>query len=216
MNFKRIIFWASFLIILALILWGLVVAMNKPVVSTHLISPAPVSSSDHVTGPANAPVTIVEYGDFQCPACGAYFPIVERFMKEASTTARLVFRHFPLPQHANAMITAEATEAAGLQGKFWDMYRLIYEHQNKWSDLPDAHGVLNGYANQIGLDMVKFKADIDSSAVKDLVTSDQVEGVKIGIDSTPTFFVNGKAITNPQGYEAFKALIEAAASGSSK
>jgi len=216
MNLKRIIFWASFLIILALILWGLVVAMNKPVSGTHLISPAPVSGSDHVTGSASAPVTIVEYGDFECPACGAYFPLVERFMKEASTTARLVFRHFPLPQHANAMIAAEASEAASLQGKFWDMYRLIYEHQNDWSNLPDAHNVLDGYANQIGLDMVKFKADIDSSAVKDAIANDQAEGVKIGIDSTPTFFVNGKAITNPQSYEAFKSLIEAAASGSSK
>jgi len=216
MNLKRIIFWASFLIILALILWGLVIAMNKPIASTHLISPAPVSASDHVTGPLNAPVTIIEYGDFQCPACGAYFPLVERLMKEASTTVRLVFRHFPLPQHANAMITAEASEAASLQGKFWDMYRLIYEHQNDWSNLADAHDVLYGYANQIGLDMVKFKADLDSSAVKDVIASDEAEGVNIGIDATPTFFVNGKAITNPQSYEAFKSLIEAAASGSSK
>jgi len=218
MNIKRTIFWAIFLIILALILWGLAVAMNKSSVSTtnNLIPPAPVSANDHVLGSNNAPVTMIEYGDFQCPACGVYFPLVERLMKEASSTVRLVFRHFPLPQHANALITAEASEAAGLQGKFWDMYRLIYGHQSDWSNLPDAHDVLDGYASQIGLDMVKFKADLDSSAVKDVVLSDQAEGVKIGIEGTPTFFVNGKAITNPQSYEAFKSLIEAAASGSSK
>jgi protein-disulfide isomerase len=114
------------------------------------------------------------------------------------------------------MITAEASEAASLQGKFWDMYRLIYEHQSEWSNVADAHDIIDGYATQIGLDMVKFKADLDSSAVKTVITNDQAEGEKIGINATPTFFVNGKAITNPQSYEAFKSLIEAAASGSSK
>ena len=218
MNIKRTLFWAVFLIILALILWGLTVAMNKSSVSTtnNLIPPAPVSTSDHILGPSNAPVTMIEYGDFECPACGVYFPLVERLMKEASSTVRLVFRHFPLPQHANALITAEASEAASLQGKFWDMYRLIYEHQSDWSNLTDAHDILDSYAGQIGLDMVKFKADLDSAAVKTLIANDQAEGVKIGIEGTPTFFVNGKAITNPQSYEAFKSLIEAAASGSSK
>jgi len=216
MNTKRIIFWASFIIILGLILWGLVVAMNKPTAGSSLAAPAPVTSADHVTGPSNAPVTMIEYGDFECPACGAYFPFVERLMKDASTTVRLVFRHFPLPQHPNAPIAAEASEAASLQGKFWDMYRLLYEHQNDWVNLPDAHTIMDSYAEQLGLDMVKFKADLDSAAVKAVVDADQAEGVKIGIDATPTFFVNGKAITNPQSYDAFKALIEAAASGSSK
>ena len=216
MNIKRIIFWACFLIILALILWGLVVSMNKTVPPVHLIPPAPVTSSDHIFGPNNASVTMVEYGDFECPACGAYASLVERLMAESSTTLRIVFRHFPLPQHANAMITAEASEAAAMQGKFWEMYKLIYGHQSDWSDLPDAHAVMNSYAQQIGLDMIKFKADIDSSAVRAAVEDDQAEGVKIGINSTPTFFINGKAITNPQNYEAFKALIEAAASVSSK
>jgi len=216
MNIKRITFWGLFIIILGLIMWGLVVAMNKPTTGSSLLSPAPISTSDHVTGPAKAPVTIIEYGDFECPACGLYFPFVERLLGEASTTVRLVFRHFPLPQHANAMITGEASEAAALQGKFWDMYRIIYEHQNDWSNLADAHLVLDGYAEKIGLDMTKFKADLDSSAVKESVLADLAEGEKIGIDQTPTFFVNGKAITNPQGYEAFKSLIEAAASGSSK
>jgi len=216
MNIKRIVFWAAFLIIIVLILWGLVVAMNKPTVGTHLISPAPVAADDHVFGRANAPVTMIEYGDFECPACGVYAALVEKLMVDASTTLRIVFRHFPLPQHANAMITGEASEAAALQGKFWEMYRMIYENQAEWSNVADAHSILNGYAAKIGLDMVKFKADIDSSAVKEAVLKDKAEGDKIGINATPTFFVNGKAITNPQSYEAFKTLIEAAASGSSK
>ncbi|MES2314558.1 MAG: thioredoxin domain-containing protein [Patescibacteria group bacterium] len=216
MNTKRIIFWACFIIILALIFWGLVVAMNKPSAGTGPTAAGAVTAEDHIFGPKNAPVTMIEYGDFQCPACGAYYPLVKRLTQEASTTLRLVFRHFPLPQHANAPITSQAAEAASLQGKFWEMYDLIYSNQSEWSTLPDAHAVLIGYAQKIGLDMVKFKADLDSSAVKDAVAADADEGHKIGINATPTFFINGKVIANPQSYEAFKALIEAAASGSSK
>jgi protein-disulfide isomerase len=212
MNIKRLIFWIIFVAILGLIVWGLAVAMNKsPSNLPKAGVPAPVTAADHILGLANAPVTLIEYEDFQCPACGLYFPIVERLMTEASTTVRLVFRHFPLSQHANALITAEASEAAAMQGKFWEMYRLIYSHQADWSDLPDAHAILDGYAQQIGLDMIKFKADLDSNAAKAAVAADQAEGEQIGIDQTPTFFVNGKAITNPQGYEAFKAIIDAAA-----
>lgn len=216
MNTKRIIFWASFIIILGLIFWGLVVAMNKPTPASGPSAAAPVSADDHILGPKNASVTMIEYGDFQCPACGAYYPLVKKLTQEASTTLRIVFRHFPLPQHANAPITSQAAEAASLQGKFWEMYDMIYENQSEWSNLPDAHAVLIGYAQKIGLDMVKFKADLDSNAVKDAVAQDAAEGQKIGINATPTFFINGKVIANPQSYAAFKALIEAAASGSSK
>jgi protein-disulfide isomerase len=216
MNIKRIIFWLCFLVVLGLIVWGLVVAMNRPAPGSTAGTPAPVTADDHIYGPKTAPVTMIEYGDFQCPACGAYYPFVKKLTQDASTTLRLVFRHFPLPQHGNALIAAQASEAAALQGKFWDMYDALYSHQADWSDLPDAHAVLNGYAQEIGLDMVKFKADLDSTAVKAVVAKDQAEGESIGINATPTFFVNGKAISNPQSYAAFKALIDAAASGSSK
>ena len=211
MNIKRLLFWIVFVLVLGLIVWGLAVAMNKPAAGSNLAAPAPVSGTDHVVGPANALVTLMEYGDFQCPACGLYALIVEKLIADASTTLRVVFRHFPLPQHNNAMIAAEASEAAAMQGKFWDMYGLLYQHQADWSDLPDAHSVMDGYAQSIGLDMIKFKADIDSSAAKEAILADQTEGENIGIDQTPTFFVNGKAIVNPSSYEAFKALIDAAA-----
>jgi protein-disulfide isomerase len=217
MNTKRIIFWACFIIILGLIFWGLVVAMNKSAtIATNLTAPAPVTATDHILGSKTAPVTMIEYGDFQCPACVAYYPLTKRLITEASSTVRLVFRHFPLPQHLNAPITAYATEAAALQGKFWEMYDLVYSHQSDWEKLPDAHTILISYAEQIGLDMIKFRADLDSDAVKKSVIDDRDEGIKIGINATPTFFVNGKAIANPQSYEAFKTLVEAAASGSSK
>ncbi len=216
MNTKRIIFWASFIIILALIIWGLFVAMNKPVsIGLKLGTPSDVTSSDHVRGSANAPVTVIEYSDFQCPACAAYYPLVEKLANEASTTVRLVYRHFPLfpLPHKNAFIAAQASESASMQGKFWDMYKLLFENQTAWENSNTAKTIFEGYAERIGLNMSVYKKDIDSVEVKARVQRDRDEGDTLGINSTPTFFINGKAIINPNGYEAFKALIDTAARG---
>jgi protein-disulfide isomerase len=212
MNIKRFIFWACFIIVLALIVWGLAVAMNKPVVDALGTAPD-VSLTDNVTSTSTLPVTLIEYSDFQCPACGAYYPIVERLVAEASTTMRLVYRHFPLSQHLNAELAARASEAAARQGKFWDMHRLLFENQNVWNIYSDAaaRAEFARYASQIGLDMALYNADIDSQMVIDRIKGDQNGGVKIGINSTPTFFINGKVISNPQSYEEFKALIDSAA-----
>jgi protein-disulfide isomerase len=216
MNIKRLIFWIVFLLILVLIIWGLFVAMNRPVSNglPNVGSPAPVTAVDHVEGSADAKVTLIEYGDFECPACAVYASLVEKLVAaEASTSLRVVFRHFPLPQHANAMISAEASEAAGNQGKFWDMYKLLYTGQSDWQDQSDADArkTFDGYATQLGLDQARFDQDIDSPVAKQFIQSEQAEGQTLGIDYTPTFFVNGKIITNPQGYEAFKAIIDSAA-----
>lgn len=216
MNTKRIIFWASFIIILALIVWGLVVAMNKPVnTGPKLGTPSDVTSSDHVRGSASSTVTVIEYSDFQCPACAAYYPLIEKLVNEASTTARFVYRHFPLfpTPHKNALIAAQASEAADLQGKFWDMYKLLFENQTAWENSNTAATIFEEYAGRIGLNMSVYKKDVDSVEVKTRVQKDRDEGDAIGIAGTPTFFINGKAIVNPNGYEAFKALIDAAASG---
>ena len=213
MNSKRIIFWVCFVVVLVLIIWGLIAAANKPAATSKLGAPAPVTATDNVTGSANPKVTLIEYGDFECPACSQYAVIVERLVAESSTTLQVVFRHFPLPQHVNALVAAQASQAAAAQGKFWDMYRLIYANQDSWASLSDADArkTFAGYALQIGLDMKKYNIDIDSAAGKALIQSELSEGQTLGIDSTPTFFVNGKVIDNPQGYEAFKAVIEAAA-----
>lgn len=214
MNTKRIIFWASFIIILALIIWGLVVAMNKPVSNGPKLGvPSETSSTDHVAGSVSAPVTIIEYSDFQCPACALYYSIVEKLLSESSTTIRFVYRHFPLfpLPHKNSVIAAQASEAASLQGKFWEMYKMIFENQTSWENSDTAAVIFEGYAESIGLNIPIYKKDIDSVEVKARVQKDRDEGEVLGINSTPTFFINGKAIVNPQGYEAFKALIETAA-----
>lgn len=215
MNTKRIIFWASFIIILGLIIWGLIVAMNKPpVTAPELGTPAPVTADDHVRGKEDATVTIIEYSDFQCPACAAYYPLIEKLIAEASTTARFVYRHFPLYPlpHKNAFIASQAGEAAALQGKFWEMYTLLFENQIEWENSTKAAGIFEGYASRIGLNVEAYKKDFESDSVKTRIEKDKNEGESIHINSTPTFFVNGKSITNPQGYEEFKTIIEAAAS----
>ncbi|MEK7641947.1 MAG: DsbA family protein [Patescibacteria group bacterium] len=218
MNTKRIIFWLGFVVVFGLIIWGLVVAMNKPpVMGLNLGAPAPVTEADHVRGSADAPVTLIEYSDFQCPACAIYYPLVERLLSESTTTVRFVYRHYPLyPQpHKNAFIASQAAEAAGLQGKFWEMYQLLFDNQKSWENLPNTESVFEGYATRIGLNTEAFKKDLASDSVKKRVQRDRDEGISLGVNSTPTFFVNGKAIVNPQSYEAFKKIIDDAARGDS-
>jgi len=170
-----------------------------------------VTTQDHVEGPADAPVTIIEYSDFQCPACQYYYTFVEKLTAEASTTVRVIYRHFPLPQHANAMPAAIASEAASAQGKFWEMYDLLFTNAAEWVDLSDASPIFLKYAETIDLDTARFTVDLASSTIRERVISDKNGGIKIGLNATPTFFINGKAIENPQNYEQFKALVDTAA-----
>ncbi len=217
MNTKRIFFWACFVIILVLIIWGLIVAMNKPLpTSGSRGTPPPVAADDHVRGSATAPVTLIEYSDYQCPACETYYPLVEKLWQESSSTLRLVYRNFPLPQHANAIPSALAAEAAANQGKYWQMYSLIFENHADWQDLSDPTSVFVGYANRLGLDMAKYNSDVAAKSGMTKIQADQDGGQSIGIDATPTFFINGKAIVNPQSYDQFKTLIDAAAAGSAR
>ncbi len=169
---------------------------------------------DHVRGPANAKVTLMEFGDFQCPACGAYYPLVEQLMKDFPNDLRLVFRNFPLTTiHMQALNAAHVAEAAALQGKFWEMYSALYPTQDTWS-VTSGTAPFDVYAQQIGLDMTKFHTDINSDAVKARVNRDIDYGNSIGIDSTPSFYVNGVKIDNPQSYNDFKAIITAAIASS--
>jgi len=227
MNTRRIIFWVCFLIILALIIWGLAASMSRPIAVNGVPagSPAPVSTTDHVkaSGSAgafvdvNAQVTLIEYSDFQCPACENYYYFVEKLLQdEPTSTVRFIYRYFPLPQHANAIPSAMATEAAGLQGKFWDMYSLIFKNHADWTELTDPTSVFVGYATTLGLDTAKFTADLKNATSTSVVQADLASGQVAGIDSTPTFFVNGKAIANQPTYADFKKLIDQAASAGSQ
>ena len=169
-----------------------------------------VTDLDHVQGPDDARVTVIEYADFQCPTCAAFAPVMERLVDEYPDDLRLVVRHFPLKSiHPNATLAAEAAEAASLQDKFWEMHDILFERQSEWRDLGNPRDTFEGYAQEIGLDVERFKTDINSKAVKDRVDADYDSATGIGLSGTPSFFVNGEALEDtPQGYEAFKALIE--------
>jgi Protein-disulfide isomerase len=147
-----------------------------------------VSDADHIMGNGQADLTIVEYGDYQCPHCGAAHPILKEMMAELGSQIRFVFRNFPLSEmHPYALPAALAAEAAGLQGKFWEMHDAIYENQNLLSER-----LLLDIAEQLGLDIPEFKSDVKSEALQDRVDSDFESGMLSGVNGTPTFFVNGQ------------------------
>jgi protein-disulfide isomerase len=147
----------------------------------------PVSAQDHTAGPDDAPVTLVEYGDFECPYCGMAHPIVQAAQRELGSQLRFVFRHFPLAEaHPHARLAAQAAEAAGAQGRFWEMHDTLFEHQDAL-DVED----LVGYAESLGLDSAQFARDLESGTYAKKVRDDFRSGVRSGVNGTPTFFVNG-------------------------
>ncbi|MBI4948044.1 DsbA family protein [Candidatus Berkelbacteria bacterium] len=145
-------------------------------------------------GSDSAKIKIVEFGDFQCPACASAADAFEGLKKEKDV--QISFRHFPLTNiHANAEISSYAAEAAANQNKFWEMYNLLYERQTVWSASQAPKDIFIGYAQELKLDVEKFKKDIDSDAVKKIVQRDYNAAIELGANSTPTFFINNKKIT---------------------
>ncbi|HKS08925.1 MAG TPA: thioredoxin domain-containing protein [Pyrinomonadaceae bacterium] len=146
-------------------------------------------------GPANAPVQLEEFGDYQCPPCGMFHPILVQMHQEFGDKVRITFRNFPLVQaHVHAAEAAAAAEAAGLQGKFWPMHDLIYEHQNDWKDKADVAPIFEGYAQQIGLDVARWKKDSGSEQVAQRIYLDSKRGQSMGVKGTPTVFINGREV----------------------
>lgn len=180
---------------------------NKPKASTGPTADSSklIAANSHTTGSGD--VTIVEFGDFQCPACGAAFPNVQRIMQEYNGKVKLVFRNFPLQMHPNAIPAARAAEAAGLQGKFWPMYEKLYQTQADWENSTDPSNIFSGYAKELGLDVDKFNADMASDAVLKTIQADQSDGNALGITGTPTIYVNGQQSTS-YSYDTLKSLVE--------
>ena len=166
----------------------------------------PVGDRDHAQGSANAPVTLVEYGDFECPYCGQAYPIVKAVQKALGKRLRFVFRNFPLSEmHPNASNAAEAAEAAGQQGKYWEMHDTLFEHQDALQ-LPD----LVAHAAALGLDSKRIAAELKSHTHAPRVREDFMSGVRSGVNGTPTFFINGERHDGPWDYQDLVAAIEAA------
>jgi protein-disulfide isomerase len=147
----------------------------------------PVGRRDHVRGPATAPVTLLEYGDYECPFCGAAHPVVEQVAQVMGDQLRFAYRHFPLSQiHPHAQQAAEAAEAAGAQDRFWEMHDLLFEHQDRLA----ARDLLS-YASALGLDVARFAIELNTHTHAPRVREDFLSGVRSGVNGTPTFFVNG-------------------------
>lgn len=172
---------------------------------------AAIASDDHIKGNTSATVSVIEYGDFQCPACGAYEPIVQRLESEYGDRVTFVFRNFPLPQHTHGETSAQAAEAAGLQGKYWEMHDLLYQKQAEWSNASAGSVIadyFDKYAQSLGLDVKRFEADMRSDTVRNKIQKDLASANEARVDHTPTFFVNLTQIRNPNGYDAFKSVID--------
>lgn len=171
-----------------------------------------ISNTDHIRGAVDGTVTLVEFGDFQCPACGSYDPLVRQAVEDNKTIVKFVYKHFPLVQiHQNALLGAKASEAAGLQGKFWEMHDMLYDKQAEWSTGINARDIIMNYASVLKLDTKKFADDLNSKAIEEKILAELKEGTALDVQGTPTFFLNGKKIDNPSSLEAFDKLIREAA-----
>lgn len=207
---RRFLMWSGIILILAGIVWLLVKAASLGPQSFSAGLTPEVTAADWTFGNKNAKVTLIEYGDFQCPACAAYHPIVKQLVNEYKDRVLFVARHFPLSQHLFALPSAYAAEAAGAQGKFWEMYDLIYENQKAWLASPNAISQYESYAATLDLDLNKYKNDAVSKVIKDKVAKDLAGGISAKIDHTPTFFINLKQIPNPQSYDEFRTKLDQA------
>ena len=183
---------------------------TAPTTAPRPAAPANLQNA-HLHGRADAPLLIEEYGDFQCPPCGFFHPILKRIEGEYDTRVRVAFRHYPLRNmHKYADEAARAAEAAAVQGKFWQMHDLLFEKQNEWKDAPAVRPIFMNYARTLGLDLGKFTQDIDSEVIRERVMAHEQHGTARGVSGTPTVFLNGReipfqVITN---YDSFRAAVE--------
>ena len=163
-----------------------------------------VSANDHAQGSVDAPLTLLEYGDYQCPYCGAAYPVVKRLQKKLGKTLRFVFRNFPLTEsHRYALIAAQAAEAAALQGKFWEMHDLLFEQQASLN--PD---ILPLWAKRIGLNVEQFGNDLQKDTVEKRIKEDRQSGIRSGVNGTPTFYINGARFDGPPDYGSLLAALK--------
>ncbi len=172
----------------------------------------PVRDTDWKSGNPDAGVVLLEYSDFECPACKLYEPMMEQIRRDYATSVLFAYRHFPLPQHRHSSDAAKAAEAAGAQGKFWDMARLLFAGQDAWAGRADAAPVFESYARQLGLDMGRFRSDMKSLLVAQKVARDYETAVADKIPGTPTFFLNG-VLVQFRSYEEFQHIVDRVLAG---
>ena len=171
-------------------------------------STALVRDYSHKVGIAEAKVALVEFADFQCPACGAFYPSLKQATKEYQDRFSFTYRHFPLPSHPNAKEAALTSEAASGQGKFWEMQALLYERQKEWSEVADPTPIFEKYSLELNLNLDEFRKSVGDEANLVRVNQDSQDGSNLGVNSTPTLFINSKKYTGGLSYTDLKKAIE--------
>jgi protein-disulfide isomerase len=214
--------WIIFTVITIGIISALVIFSGGKKVDISKVDPNAVQTAnsqngniaDHVFGKVGSKVTLIEYGDFQCPPCASAHPVVKSITNQYKDQLQFVFRNFPITEaHPNAKAASGTAEAAGLQGKYWEMNDKIYSTQTDWSDLSitERSKFFENLANELGLDIKKFNADLQATAINEKINFDLGLGKKAGVEATPTFYLDGKKLdTAAYGTEVkFKESINA-------
>lgn len=206
---KRALLWGGS--ILGIVFFIVLLAKLGSATTTPGTLSGPIGADEHIKGNPEAQVTLVEYSDFQCPACASYYPMVKQLADEYKDQIRIVYRHYPLRSiHPNADLAGRAAEAAADQGKFWEMHDMLFNTQRNWSSLGNPKDHFIGLATSLELDVNAFTAALESDDTQARVNEDVRTGNSAGVSGTPTFFLNGQKITNPQSYEQLKSHIDTA------
>ncbi len=206
--------WQFVAIFLAGLLIGFTIGKYdfSPFVRTNIVQTGEAMSINREIGKADAPITMVEFSDFQCPLCGKFFRENWEMLKNEyidTGKVKYVFKHFPLSFHANAQPAALASDCALEQQKFWEMHDQLYRNQTEWSDQSDASISFRKYAEKLGLNLTQFNQCMESKKYQAAITSDRQEGQKNGISGTPTFIINGEKLIGAQDPADLKAFLEA-------
>lgn len=219
MKMKQLTIWTGIGVVFIAVVWGLIALVNNSASpqTAQTSPPPPLAKDDQVLGATDKAkaesdsvrVTLIEYADFQCPACANSAPLIRQLEKDIGEDLLIVYRYFPLISiHKNAMSSSQAAFAAGKQNKFWEMSDLLYENQGKWAESANAKDIFAEYAKKLGLNIDQFTADFNADSTKKFILDQVNSGISIGINATPTFFVNGKKIESPRSYNAFKQIIQ--------
>ena len=203
---KRYIPLAIIVIVLIAAVVGGMILLRSSRQASNSNAPTPDPALDvkgaeppHLRGNPSAPVTLEEFGDFQCPSCGTYYPELKKIEAEFGDKLRVIFREYPLiPMHEHALMAAQAAEAAGLQGKFWEMHDKLYETQTQWTPAKDLVPIFADYAKQIGIDPDRFMKDLNGEQVAQRIFQDGKRVHALGLQGTPTFLVNGQEAKGDQ------------------
>lgn len=215
--------WLPFIIIvlvgiIAVTAGTLLVNANRvapPSTTTQTPDAQSGAQAAHIRGAEKAAITIEEFADFQCPPCGGLSAVLHKLEQDYHGRLRILFRHFPLQNHQRARPAARAAEAAGLQGKFWEMHDMLYKNRTTWGNpTADIQALFTAYATTLGLDLARFTADLDKPETEARITADQDRGKSLGVSSTPTLFLNNQLV-QPASFseQGLRAALDAALAG---